>query len=121
MKSITELVKEFIAKKDIKPSQLARLCSTTEGNMIKKLKKHDMDSSWVARISTGLKHDFFADLSFEWKKEHLGEMVVSEPGVGYGKSQGPLEDYIEQIIRKVINEKKNNEPLIFNSKLLNKN
>lgn len=93
------MIKEFLLDNDTKPSQLARLCGTTGQNMNKKLKFNDMDTAWVARISTALKHDFFADLSLEWKKENTGSMRVSEPLVGYGKTNAPLEDYIKALIR----------------------
>lgn len=104
MKGASQLIKEYLLDKDVKPSQLARLCGTTGQNMNKKLKLNDMDTAWVDRISTALKHDFFADLSLEWKKENTGN-VVSEPAISYGKSNDPLKDYIEAVVRNALEER----------------
>ena len=105
MKGVTQLIKDYLFEWQMKPAQLARLCGTTGQNMSKKLKFNDMDTAWVARISTALKHDFFADLSLEWKKENTGIMAVSEPAVGYSKINGPLEDYIEERIKSILEKK----------------
>lgn len=113
MKGACQLIKDYLFAHEMNVSQLARLCDTTSQNLNKKLKFNDMDSAWIARISTALKHDFFADLSLEWKKDNTGTMAVSEPAIGYGKINGPLEDYIEQRINTILEkkEKKNIYPV----------
>jgi hypothetical protein len=100
MKTIVGMIKERLAKKDMNPSQLARLCGTTEQNMIKKLKKHDMDTAWVARISVAMEHDFFAELSREWVNQNKDIARVSDIPTTYGKN--PLEDYIKQLVRDAV-------------------
>jgi len=98
------MVREYLLRQDINVSQLARMCGTSQANMSKKLKLNEMDSGWIARISTALKHDFFADLSHEWKKENMGG-IVSEPSVEYGK-HNILDDYIEGVVVRIISGKK---------------
>lgn len=94
--SITQAVRAHLKQKDISISKLARLCDTTPANMHKKLHGPDMETKWVARISTALHHNFFEDLSRSWRS---GESVTvtGEEAVPYGKN--PLEEYIITVVK----------------------
>jgi hypothetical protein len=61
--TITGLIKNYLSQKDIKQAQLARMCNTTTSNMSQKLGQHDMELSWVIKISEQLDHNFLFDMA----------------------------------------------------------
>lgn len=93
--SVTQLVRAYIKQRDISISKLARMCETSPANMHKKLHGPDMETHWVSKISHALNHNFFDDLSKNWRMQHSGP-IVAEGAVNYGKN--PLENYIIQVV-----------------------
>ena len=72
MESIGNLIKLELEKQERSISWLARKLSCDRTRVYRILQKHSIDTYDLARISTLLSHDFFADLSNSLKNdEHL--------------------------------------------------
>lgn len=59
-------------------------------NLQARLSKLHLSTDFIEQLSDALEHDFFADLSLEYKKKHFNvQSIVEEPTAKYGKSESP--------------------------------
>lgn len=59
-------IKEILIQRQMSISELARRLPCDRSNMYKILKKKDMDSTLIERISVILNHNFFEELSSDY-------------------------------------------------------
>ena len=64
---IGQHIKEVMRQKNITATQLAKDICCTRTHIHKIFRKDNIDISLLCRISDALKHDFFQDLSNEFK------------------------------------------------------
>lgn len=67
MVTITRLIKVWLKDQNISQKELAELLKESPQNLGNKLRKRDLDTSYIRRISLAVKHDFFLDLSIQLK------------------------------------------------------
>lgn len=93
--TITELIRVHLRENGRTLSWLADKLGDGVSNFSQKMKKSDLDSSTVERISIVLKHDFFADLSSQLPVDVRHKHNVANISI---------DDIIEQKIRKILNK-----------------
>jgi hypothetical protein len=110
-KGASQIIKEYLIRHDITKTRLAYLLNESVQNFSKKLKKTDLDTNYIAKISDALNHNFFEDLSAEYEQgklqDDLGISILT-------KNTQNKEDFIrlyakmqEQIDYLIMNAKKN--------------
>lgn len=93
------IVMRFIHDKHINKSKLAEKLGMSSQNLQGRLVKNSLPSDFIEQLSDALEHDFFADLSLEYKKKHFNvQSIVEEPTAKYGKSESPLDIYVQQLV-----------------------
>jgi len=97
--SITALIKKFLTDNGKTQVHLAGLLKESPQNLANKLRKNDLNTDYIRRVSIALDHDFFADLSRHLKTElssdtpartKAGTAVITDGTSGYVRQ----EDYI---------------------------
>lgn len=107
----SQIIKDYLTQHDITKTRLAHLLRESVQNLSKKLKKADLDSNYLAKISDVLNHNFFEDLAREYEQgklqKELGISVLERRSLN-------REDFIklytkmqEQIDYLIMNAKKN--------------
>lgn len=107
----SQIVKDYLTQHDITKTKLAYLLHESVQNLSKKLKKADLDSNYLAKISDVLNHNFFEDLAQEYEQGKLQK----ELGISVlDRKSHSREDFIklytkmqEQIDYLIMNAKKN--------------
>ncbi len=61
--TVTKLIKDWLKDQNISQKELAELLKESPQNLGNKLRKRDLDSGYIRRISIAVNHDFFLDLS----------------------------------------------------------
>lgn len=74
--NITALIKKYLKDSGITQVYLAEALKESPQNLANKLRKNDLDTDYIRRISIAVGHDFFQDLSRQLQQE-LGEDVKS--------------------------------------------
>lgn len=98
------IVVKFIHLKHINKSKLADKLGMSGQNLHARLEKSSLSTDFIEQCSDALEHNFFEDLSKEYKRKHFKvENVVEEPVIKYG--EGSLDALIERIVEKKVNEK----------------
>jgi hypothetical protein len=92
--SITALIKKFLTDNGMTQVYLAGLLKESPQNLANKLRKRDLNTDYIQRVSIALNHDFFADLSRLLKAE-LKPVANTRPKNGSGSSDGEV-DYTRQ-------------------------
>ncbi len=67
--SITILIKKFLKDNGITQVYLAELLKESPQNLANKLRKNDLNTDYIRRVSVALNHDFFFELSLQLKSE----------------------------------------------------
>ncbi|MBL7711546.1 MAG: hypothetical protein JNL13_03740 [Chitinophagaceae bacterium] len=109
----SQIIKDYLTQHDITKTRLAYLLHESVQNLSKKLKKTDLDSNYLAKISDALNHNFFEDLAREYEQaklqKELGISVLERKSLS-------REDFIrlytkmqEQIDYLILNAKKNEQ------------
>lgn len=105
MIDVGQMVISHLERKDISQAQLAKKLKALPQNLNRKLRADDMSVSLLMNISVALEHDFFKELSLEYKKLTFNAAsVASEPDEKYGA--GPLEQIIRQVVKDEIQKSK---------------
>lgn len=65
MKTLNQIIKDFLYENGIKQSELARKIGDSHQNFSQKLRLTDLTITFVAQICIALHHDFFADYANE--------------------------------------------------------
>lgn len=69
--SITALVKKYLKDNGITQAYLAEALKESPQNLANKLRKNDLDTDYVRRISLALQHDFFYELGLQLRPDIL--------------------------------------------------
>lgn len=105
MKTVNQLIIDYLSKKDMRQAQLARMMNDTPQNIGKKIKAKNISILFLEELSDILQHNFFEELSAEWKRKHFSVTnFIEEPNVKYG-SPTSFDKYLELIIEKKVAEK----------------
>lgn len=107
----SQIIKDYLTQHDITKTKLASLLHESVQNLSKKLKKTDLDSNYLVKISDALNHNFFEDLAREYEQGKLQK----ELGISVlDRKSHSREDFIklytkmqEQIDYLIMNAKKN--------------
>ena len=88
--NISIMILEYLKKRDISPAHLARLMGESKQGVNRKLTKNtSQNSDFIENVSKALNHDFFEDLSHQFKRENniqvnqTSVITVSEPQSSY--------------------------------------
>lgn len=103
VKSITKIISDYLDAKDIKQAALARKLKIKQSNLWKRMQKSEMDTSFIKQVCDALEHNFFADLSREYEKEHQTfdvNKVFEEPRVPYGSIDSILRNIVQDELKK---------------------
>lgn len=93
------IVVRYIRANSINKAKLAGKMGMKPQNLQGRLDKKSLDTDFIEQLSDALDHDFFADLSLEYKKKHFNvQSIVEEPVTKYGKNESPLDAYIQQLV-----------------------
>ena len=110
VKTPGEIILDYLNKKEISQSKLARKINERQQNLGRKLHAGDMVSSMIEKASEALEHNFYRDLADEYdremRKNKTAEQLIEEPMVSYNKPTSPLDNYFEQLIERVLDKRK---------------
>ena len=111
----SKIILDYLYEKGISKTHLANLLGESLPNLTKKLNKNDLSTDYIFRISTALKHDFFAELSKDYQSQRdtlefesvLGQ--VAEGGVPYESITRDEEKKFKKLIEYYTENAKKNE------------
>lgn len=97
------IVVAYIRQKHINKTKLAEKMGMSQQNLNGRLNKNDLCTDFLFQLSDAMEHDFFADLSMEFKRKKFKvEDIVSEPEVKYGG--GSLDELIGKVVERKLVE-----------------
>ena len=101
MKTVTKIILDYLDNEDKSQAHVSRKLKIKQSNLSKRLARKDMGVVFISRLSDALNHDFFEDLSKEWKRGKFDVTGhVMEDSAPYGNNKGILEKLVEEEVKK---------------------
>lgn len=104
--NISIMILEYLKKRDISPAHLARLMGESKQGENRKLTKNtSQNSDFIESVSKALNHDFFEDLSNQFRKENniqssASVTIASEPpSVYHTERERNLKTQYDQLLQ----------------------